>query len=73
MGCVCYSATLLFDGHKYNFNKKSLYLLIREITGVQTSKVTKIVNELKKHYKVAHEQYARYGSIDHKDSKNKFF
>ena len=57
-----------------NFNKKSLYLLIREITGVQTSKVTKIVNELKKHYKIAHEQYARYGSIEHKDSdKTKFF
>ena len=58
-----------------NFNKKSLYLLIREITGVQTSKVTKIVNELKKHYKVAHEQYNRYGSIDNLPTgdKNKFF
>tara|TARA_Y100001963_G_scaffold65931_1_gene91878 strand:- start:265 stop:981 length:717 start_codon:yes stop_codon:yes gene_type:complete len=58
-----------------NFNKKSLYLLIREITGVQTSKVTKIVNELKKHYKIAHEQYNRYGSIENLASrdKNKFF
>jgi hypothetical protein len=58
-----------------NFNKKSLYLLIREITGVQTSKVTKIVNVLKKHYKVAHESYARHGMIEHRDldDSNKFF
>jgi len=33
-----------------NFNKKGLYLLIREMTGVETSKITKVINVMKKHY-----------------------
>ena len=55
-----------------NFNKKSLYLLIREITGVKTSKITKIVNELKRHYKMAYAEYSKRGFVKSK-KKNKFF
>ena len=35
-----------------NFNKKSLYILIREMTNVNTSHITSVVNVLKKHYKI---------------------
>ena len=33
-----------------NFNKKSLYILIREMTDVKTSDITKVVNIFKTHY-----------------------
>jgi len=33
-----------------NFNKKSLYILIRERTGLKTQNITKVVNIMKKHY-----------------------
>ena len=36
---------------KCNFNKKSLYILIREMTDVETAHITSVVNVLKKHYK----------------------
>jgi len=34
-----------------NFNKKALYILIREMTNVDTSKITSVTNVMKKHYK----------------------
>jgi len=34
-----------------NFNKKALYILIREMTNVKTNEITKVVNVLKKHYR----------------------
>ena len=40
-----------------NFNKKALYILIREMTNVNTSKITSVVNVLKKHYKIILNQY----------------
>ena len=33
-----------------NFNKKALYILIREMTDVETAHITSVVNTLKKHY-----------------------
>ena len=33
-----------------NFNKKALYILIREMTDVETAHITSVVNVLKKHY-----------------------
>jgi DNA-directed RNA polymerase subunit F len=33
-----------------NFNKKALYVLIREMTGYKTQHITKVINVLKKHY-----------------------
>ena len=33
-----------------NFNKKALYVLIREMTNVETAHITKVANVLRKHY-----------------------
>ena len=46
-----------------NFNKKSLYILIREMTDVNTSHITSVVNVLKKHYKKLLDKYYTNGSI----------
>ena len=46
-----------------NFNKKSLYILIREMTDVNTSHITSVVNVLKKHYKKLSNEYHKYGTI----------
>ncbi len=32
-----------------NFNKKALYILIREMTGIRTQYITKVINIMKKH------------------------
>ena len=40
-----------------NFNKKALYILIREMTDVETAHITSVVNVLKKHYKIILNQY----------------
>ena len=47
-----------------NFNKKSLYILIREMTDVNTSHITKVTNVLKRHYKIMLERFDKYGSLD---------
>jgi len=54
-----------------NFNKKALYVLIREMTNIETSYITKVVNVLKKEYQYLVHQFERKGIID--DKKNKFF
>ena len=46
-----------------NFNKKSLYILIREMTDVNTSHITSVVNVLKKHYKKIFNEYYKNGTI----------
>ena len=46
-----------------NFNKKSLYILIREMTDVNTSHITSVVNVLKKHYKKITNEYHTKGTI----------
>ena len=56
-----------------NFNKKAIYLLIREMTGYNTSHITKIVNVLKKQYKVLLTEYYTKGSILKDDLNKKFF
>ena len=58
-----------------NFNKKSLYILIREMTDVNTIHITSVVNTLKKHYKKLSKEYYKNGRIDGKQKslKNKFF
>jgi len=48
-----------------NFNKKSLYLLIREMTGVNTTYITKVVNEMKKHYKQISNVFSEKGTASH--------
>ena len=46
-----------------NFNKKALYILIREMTDVNTSQITSVVNTLKKHYKKLSNEYHSSGTI----------
>ena len=48
-----------------NFNKKALYILIREMTDVETAHITAVVNVLKRHYKKLLNTYHRQGSIIH--------
>ena len=48
-----------------NFNKKALYILIREMTDVETAHITSVVNVLKKHYKKLLNTYHKRGSIIH--------
>jgi hypothetical protein len=47
-----------------NFNKKALYLLIREMTGVNTNHITKIMNVFKVHYKKLLTEFDQKGIID---------
>jgi len=46
-----------------NFNKKALYILIREMTDVETAHITSVVNVLKKHYKKLQNIYHKNGTI----------
>ena len=54
-----------------NFNKKALYILIREMTDVNTIHITSVVNVFKKHYKKIIQQHFDVGHI--KKISNKFF
>jgi len=51
-----------------NFNKKAIYILIREMTDVETAHITSVVNVLKKHYKKLQNLYYKHGSIIHNHS-----
>ena len=55
-----------------NFNKKALYILIREMTDVETAHLTSVVNTLKKHYKKLVNKYHKTGTITI-DSSGSFF
>ena len=56
-----------------NFNKKALYILIREMTDVETSHITSVVNTLKKHYKKIQNEFYSRGTITNSTIRNKFF
>jgi hypothetical protein len=47
-----------------NFNKKALYVLIREMTGSNTQHITRVVNVMKKYYKRLFKEFQSSGSID---------
>ena len=51
-----------------NFNKKAIYILIREMTDVETAHITSVVNVLKKHYKKLQNIYHKNGTIVHNHS-----
>ena len=55
-----------------NFNKKALYILIREMANVETSHITKVVNVLKRHYKTALNQFYTGGNINNQNSSGLF-
>tara|TARA_Y100000310_G_scaffold143049_1_gene142459 strand:+ start:560 stop:1336 length:777 start_codon:yes stop_codon:yes gene_type:complete len=46
-----------------NFNKKALYILIRERTGLKTQNITKVVNVMKRDYKKMYSVYCKSGNI----------
>ena len=56
-----------------NFNKKAIYILIREMTDVETAHITSVVNVLKKHYKKLINKYHKTGTIMVDISGSKFF
>jgi hypothetical protein len=57
--------------HIENFNKKHLYLLIREMTDCKTHYITKVVNEMKKHQTKMLNDYLDHGMI--KSESNEFW
>ena len=56
-----------------NFNKKSLYILIREMTDVNTAHITKVMNVFKIHYKKVLNEFDKYGIVGMNDSSKQFF
>lgn len=60
----------LFRRSQYieNFNKKHLYLLIREMTDCKTHYITKVVNEMKKHQTKMLNDYLESGSLDEENN-----
>jgi len=50
-----------------NFNKKNLYLLVREMTGYKTHYITKVISVMKKHQDVILEEYLNSGDITIED------
>ncbi len=55
-----------------NFNKKSLYLLIREMTGVTTNNITKIMNVIRAHYSKLIKEYDKHGTLTKVSKFNKW-
>ena len=46
-----------------NFNKKALYILIRERTGLKTQNITKVVNKMKKDFTQMFLTYQKSGNL----------
>ena len=47
-----------------NFNKKALYILIREMTGSNTQHITRVINVMKKHHVMLKKNFEYSGSVD---------
>ena len=47
-----------------NFNKKALYIMIREMTDVKTSKITQVSNVFRKIYPKIQQEILHYGHIE---------
>ena len=58
--------------HIENFNKKHLYLLIREMTDCKTHYITKVVNVMKQHQKKMLNDYLEHGEVK-KNNSNSFY
>ena len=56
-----------------NFNKKAIYILIREMADVDTSQITKVANVLRKKYQIIIKQYNSNGHISKNSRINNFF
>ena len=51
-----------------NFNKKALYILIREMTSSNTQHITRIINVMKKYNERLRYEFGKYGMVDASDS-----
>ena len=49
-----------------NFNKKALYIMIREMTNSNTQHITRVVNVMKKHHFNLHKKFLATGSVETK-------
>tara|TARA_Y100000004_G_scaffold16179_1_gene16805 strand:+ start:2331 stop:3068 length:738 start_codon:yes stop_codon:yes gene_type:complete len=47
-----------------NFNKKALYIMIREMTGSNTQHITRVINQMKKYYFNMLQEFSAYGEVD---------
>ena len=47
-----------------NFNKKALYIMIREMTGSNTQHITRVINQMKNYYFNMMEEFQQGGKID---------
>lgn len=47
-----------------NFNKKALYIMIREMTGSNTQHITRVINQMKKYYFNMIEEFSSHGEVD---------
>jgi len=56
-----------------NFNKKSLYILIREMTNVNTSHITKVMNVFRSHYPKIINEFDSKGILELDKNNIKFF
>jgi hypothetical protein len=46
-----------------NFNKKAIYLYIREISGCKTQHITKVINKMKAYQKDIFNEYFSHGHV----------
>ena len=51
-----------------NFNKKALYIMIREMTGSNTQHITRVINVMKKHHNKLQQTYLSTGSVETKQT-----
>ena len=51
-----------------NFNKKALYILIREMTRSNTQHITRVINVMKKHHDKLQRAYLSTGSVETKQT-----
>ena len=63
---VADSVLELFRKREYleNFNKKALYIMIREMTGSNTQHITRVINEMKKYYLNMLQEFSEVGEVD---------
>ncbi len=47
-----------------NFNKKALYIMIREMTNSNTQHITRVINQMKNYYYNMAEEFSTTGNID---------
>ena len=47
-----------------NFNKKALYIMIREMTGSNTQHITRVINQMKKYYFNMLQEFSADGKVD---------